>query len=272
MDVQTIANRGELSGLDLSKLTSLDWIVLDLSDGRRSFGEIARLLPVSAEDLSQSYSHLRELGALHWGSESSGRAARLRDLMPDGMATLERRPSSLAADKSSAGQTQRNWATNRMFDEAGVGLRPQSARPLPEAHASAPVSSVSSVSSVLSALRTPRDVEDSACGQYLPRHLFEDFRSFEPKLLDASLDLPLDVQMFAEYIYEHLSVLTAAELLGLEEDEITRVLVKQAYMMRTRQFHPDRYFRKNIGVFAPRIAAIFKAVTGAFASLQTKAR
>ncbi|MBQ8036202.1 MAG: hypothetical protein IJ268_04350 [Proteobacteria bacterium] len=48
MDVQTIANRGELSGLDLSKLTSLDWIVLDLSDGRRSFGEIARLLPVSA--------------------------------------------------------------------------------------------------------------------------------------------------------------------------------------------------------------------------------
>ena len=67
-------------------------------------------------------------------------------------------------------------------------------------------------------------------------------------------------------------MLTAAELLGLEEDEITRVLVKQAYMMRTRQFHPDRYFRKNIGVFAPRIAAIFKAVTGAFASLQTKAR
>ena len=78
--------------------------------------------------------------------------------------------------------------------------------------------------------------------------------------------------MFAEFIYEHLSTLTPAELLGLEEDEVTRVLVKQAYMMRTRQFHPDRYFRKNIGVFAPRIAAIFKAVTGAFTSLQAKAR
>ncbi|MBQ1925327.1 MAG: hypothetical protein II180_04310 [Proteobacteria bacterium] len=271
MDAHIIANRVEVSDLDYSQLTSLDWIVLDLSDGKRSFGDIARLIPVTESALEASYHHLRQLHALSWNGSSEhlstqSRESRVLSLMPEDMVIPRHPPRSgmeTFADQSSAGMTQLNWATNRLFDESGSGIRPQSSRPAHETRASA---------SSESNRRLPRDIEDAVCSQYLPRHLFAEFRSFVPKLVDSSLEVSEEVQMFAEFIYEHLSTLTPAELLGLEEDEVTRVLVKQAYMMRTRQFHPDRYFRKNIGVFAPRIAAIFKAVTGAFTSLQAKAR
>lgn len=270
MDAHVIAEQCELSGVDYSQLTSLEWIVLDLSDGKRSFGDILSLVPVNAAELTAAYTHLHQLRLLRWEGakpESNTPRSRVLDLMPDDMEDIRAgRRLTLANDQSSAGKTQLNWMPNRMPEDSGVNRLSQPAR----LASSAEIRTVTPAPGACAC--TPRDINDTVCSQYLPRRLFADFRSFEPKLLDTSLDLAPEVQMFTEYIYERLSGMSAADLLGLEENEITRVQVKQAYIMRTRQFHPDRYFRKNIGVFAPRIAAIFKAVTGAFTSLQAKAR
>ena len=96
------------------------------------------------------------------------------------------------------------------------------------------------------------------------------FKLFQPTLVDSNLDLSLEMQYFTEYLHQNLASLSPYDLLGLTEGQCTKADVRQAYLLRTKQFHPDRYFRKNIGPFAPRIAAIFKAVTGAFTTLQSK--
>jgi hypothetical protein len=88
-------------------------------------------------------------------------------------------------------------------------------------------------------------------------------------MVDETLDIPVETQIFAEFIFQNLSSMTHQDLLGLPEGCKDKAAVRQGYMLRTKQFHPDRYFRKNIGIFTPRIAAIFKAVTVAFTTLQT---
>jgi curved DNA-binding protein CbpA len=47
--------------------------------------------------------------------------------------------------------------------------------------------------------------------------------------------------------------------------------VKRAYFELSKEYHPDRYFRRNIGPFAPRLARIFKRVVEAYELLSDPA-
>jgi len=112
------------------------------------------------------------------------------------------------------------------------------------------------------------NLDDDQCALYLAPRLVPLFRAFVPSLLDSSLDLDLEAQAFIEFLYANLSGLTPHDLLGMSGDSTDKMTVQQAYLRRTKQLHPDRYFRKNVGPFSTHIATLFKAVTRAFNTLQ----
>ncbi len=63
--------------------------------------------------------------------------------------------------------------------------------------------------------------------------------------------------------YRSLGDLNYYKILGIEKDSNRRE-IKRAYFALSREFHPDRYFRKSIGTFKPMLEAIFKKVSEAY--------
>ena len=80
--------------------------------------------------------------------------------------------------------------------------------------------------------------------------------------IDESLDLEVEVQ---RRILDMESRLGAgyAEILGVEPDADSRA-IKLAYRTLSRDFHPDRYFRKQVGGYKARLETIFKKVLEAY--------
>lgn len=63
---QTISYRCAIDRPDFQLLTPLDWVVLDFTDGLRSFEDMARLLPTSRVELNESFIRLRRFGLIDW--------------------------------------------------------------------------------------------------------------------------------------------------------------------------------------------------------------
>jgi tetratricopeptide (TPR) repeat protein len=80
--------------------------------------------------------------------------------------------------------------------------------------------------------------------------------------LDASLDLPLD---FQARVLEFEAGLERPyhELLGVEHDADAKE-IKRAYFGLSKEYHPDRYFRRNLGAYAERLDRVFKKVAEAY--------
>jgi curved DNA-binding protein CbpA len=80
--------------------------------------------------------------------------------------------------------------------------------------------------------------------------------------LDASLELDLEVQeqllAFARRLGRPYH-----EILGVPRDADART-IKKAYFAHSKRLHPDRYFRRRIGAFAPLIDACFKKLLEAY--------
>jgi len=59
-------------------------------------------------------------------------------------------------------------------------------------------------------------------------------------------------------------------LLGVDRDADAKA-IKRAYFALSKEFHPDRYFRRNVGSFAQRLDRIFKKVVEAYELLSDPA-
>lgn len=82
--------------------------------------------------------------------------------------------------------------------------------------------------------------------------------AIDESAIKASLDIDLDAQ---RRILEFEASLGRPyhELLGVEVGAAPKV-VKRAYFKLSKEFHPDRYFRREIGDYATRLDGIFKKV------------
>ena len=69
------------------------------------------------------------------------------------------------------------------------------------------------------------------------------------------------VAIFASFAA--LGSITYTEILGVEKDADARAL-RRAYFKLSKEFHPDRYFRKNLGAFEARIERVFCKIAEAF--------
>jgi curved DNA-binding protein CbpA len=76
--------------------------------------------------------------------------------------------------------------------------------------------------------------------------------------LDPSLGLPLETQQRI-LDFERRLGLPYHELLGVGIDPDPKA-VKRAYFRLSREFHPDRFFRRQLGAFAPKLERIFRKV------------
>jgi curved DNA-binding protein CbpA len=90
-----------------------------------------------------------------------------------------------------------------------------------------------------------------------------------PAEIDPSLDLSVEMQ---ERVIEFEGRLRLPyhEILGVPRDADVRA-IKMAYFGLSKQFHPDRYFRRNLGPYALRVENIFKKVLEAYELLSDPA-
>ncbi len=87
--------------------------------------------------------------------------------------------------------------------------------------------------------------------------------------IDASLEIDVETQRRILDMESRLGC-GYAEILGVSSDADGKA-IKKAYRGLSRDFHPDRYFRKQIGDFKPRLEAIFKKVLEAYELLSDPA-
>jgi curved DNA-binding protein CbpA len=87
--------------------------------------------------------------------------------------------------------------------------------------------------------------------------------------IDPSLDLPVEMQ---QRVIEFEALLDRPyhQILGVAPDADPKT-IKQAYFGLSKQFHPDRYFRRNLGPYAARVESIFKKVLEAYELLSDPA-
>lgn len=90
-----------------------------------------------------------------------------------------------------------------------------------------------------------------------------------PAGVDSALDLPLE---FQEKVLAFEARLDRPyhEILGVPRDADERS-IKRAYFDLSKLYHPDRYFRREIGPFAKRLDRIFKKVVIAYELLMDPA-
>ncbi len=79
---------------------------------------------------------------------------------------------------------------------------------------------------------------------------------------DPELDLPVKAQEAILEMYERLER-PYHELLGVPLDADTRT-VKRAYFGLSKEYHPDRYFRRDIGAFQPLLERVFRKIVEAY--------
>jgi curved DNA-binding protein CbpA len=95
----------------------------------------------------------------------------------------------------------------------------------------------------------------------------------EPFDIEAAIDPSLDIsEDFQRRILERELGLGCSyhELLGVERGADAQA-IKRAYFALSKEFHPDRYFRKNIGGFAERLERVFKKMVEAYELLSDPA-
>jgi curved DNA-binding protein CbpA len=90
-----------------------------------------------------------------------------------------------------------------------------------------------------------------------------------PAELDPDLDLPLDLQRRILDFETRLDRPYHA-LLGVPADASLRT-VKRAFFALSKEYHPDRYFRRRIGDYGPRLDRIFKRIALAYEMLSDPA-
>ena len=246
VDPQVIAHRCPLQSPDYASLTPLDWVVLDFTDGNRSFAQLISMLPASQDDLTTAMIHLRLLGLLTWTTPAVPSAS--AQTVPDDGNHMAAAIHTLSG-----------------LDNAQRQVTPEAAQ---GSSKSMQAISLSGHHAAVEAQSAIQQYSDELCKKYLPERLLPDFRKFKPTLTDEKLDISIEMQIFTEFLHDNLSMLTPWDLLGVAQNSTDKAAIRQAYMQKTKLFHPDRYFRKNLGAFAPRIAAIFKAISSAFTTLQ----
>lgn len=94
---------------------------------------------------------------------------------------------------------------------------------------------------------------------------------YDPAELDEPVELASDRKRRILDLYYRLEDLSYYALLGVPE-QADKKQIKSAYYQLAPEFHPDTYFRKQLGSYKPKIEAIFTRITLAHDTLTSKQR
>jgi curved DNA-binding protein CbpA len=85
------------------------------------------------------------------------------------------------------------------------------------------------------------------------------------------VDLTKKEQLLIEQLFFALPNSSHYGLLGVQSDASNKQ-IRDAYYELSRHWHPDRFFRRNVGDFGSQIEAIFTAVTAAYQTLSNETK
>jgi len=85
---------------------------------------------------------------------------------------------------------------------------------------------------------------------------------YDPSELDEDCELPPEKRRRILDAFYRLDDLTHYELLGVDPSS-TKKQIKDAYYEIAAEYHPDRYFRKDLGSFKQKMEMVFSRVTQA---------
>lgn len=94
---------------------------------------------------------------------------------------------------------------------------------------------------------------------------------YDPAELDEVVEIDDDKKRRILDLFYRLEDLTYYEVLGVEP-QAEKKRIKSAYYALAPEFHPDRFFRKNLGSYKAKIEAVFNRVTIAHDVLTAKDR
>lgn len=92
---------------------------------------------------------------------------------------------------------------------------------------------------------------------------------YDPSELDEDCDLPADRRRRVLDTFYRIEDLDYYALLGVSRDA-TKKAIKDAYYRLASEYHPDRYFRKNLGSFKQKMEVVFTRITLASDTLTRK--
>ncbi len=79
----------------------------------------------------------------------------------------------------------------------------------------------------------------------------------------VKIDLPADMQRELRELESRLTPLTHYELLGIPADADGGA-VRRAYLEKSKRFHPDAWYRKELGAFGPLLSKWFQRLSAAY--------
>ena len=85
------------------------------------------------------------------------------------------------------------------------------------------------------------------------------------------VDIPPRIASWIREFHDRLEKMDLFELLGVDHDADAST-IHQAYRLRSKQFHPDRYFGKKLGPYKAMLERIFSWVSAAFKLLSNDSR
>jgi hypothetical protein len=85
----------------------------------------------------------------------------------------------------------------------------------------------------------------------------------DPRELGEEVDLDPDQKRKILWLYQQRKELTHYQVLGIARRSDPKD-IKKAYFNVSKEFHPDTFFRKNLGTYKARVEALFKRVTEAY--------
>lgn len=89
---------------------------------------------------------------------------------------------------------------------------------------------------------------------------------FSPGPMMEESDLTVDERKRILFFFEHLDTWNHYELLQVKRRDSAKE-IKRAYFLRSKEWHPDRFRKPNLGTFKSRIDKIFKQIQVAYHTL-----
>ena len=223
--------------------------MLSRVDGNTSVEMIAQLTGLSLTDVASAVVRLLDAGLVEVPGVSGGAAA------------------GSGSSASTGGESPRDadWG-----NQPTVMTKTRDVSPSPRAQAKS--SSSESMQVRFERGRTPTDTGDlsNVSDELIPTNWPTSFEAF-----DVDPELAADVELVSEdqqklvhYYYEHLRDITYYDLFQVPRDANRRA-IRKAYFRRSKAFHPDRWFRKELGEFSARLESVFKWLNRGYSVLTT---
>lgn len=228
-----VVNRGAQP--DTSKVEVVDWTVLARVDGKRTVDEILGMLPMPAGEALGSLARLKSLGLI----DLEGAAA-----------------ASVNAPLS---------VTGSLGLQSGGGIRPSRGSMSAGAGRSAAVAGGRGAGGRKGVSKTKVRVPwpttwPVSIGKF----------TFDPLELDEDVEIGLEKRRQVLYYHFYLERLSYYDLMQLPRDADTR-MIRKAYFKLSKEFHPDLYFRKELGSYRRKVEEIFQWLSKAYSVLSDEA-